>query len=151
MPADATQTVTPRRKADGGETTQEAITTVNQARDSLNQIAGGYMSVCSDTLAAAMESGSQTSRLAADMGRAYLDACGTAAANFAEIARDSLVCRSPVEAAALQKKAMDAFAGSFDATRKLYSDLFANYTRALEPLFTRTADIPERMMRAVTD
>lgn len=121
----------------------------SRKHEALDHIAQTCMSVCSDNLEAALESGSRTSHLAADMGRSYIDVCSAFAVEMSEIARESLTCRSPSDVMALQDKALDVLGTTFDASRKVYGDLFAGYNRALEPVFERAMGGPERMLQAI--
>jgi len=129
----------------------EGLATIREASESANHIAGEYAAMCSDTLAATLQSGTQVAHMLTDVGRTYADACACTASTLAEIARESVTCRSPNDVVALQKKSMDGLNAIVEATSRVYGGLFAAWSKAMEPVVARMSDAPERLFRAAAD
>lgn len=129
----------------------EATETLKRTRDSVTHVSGEYAAICSDTLAAAMETGSLTSKLLVEMNQTYMEACTGNLSAFAEISRDSLACRTPADLLALQQKAAEAVTASVNTTSKFYGGLFAVFSQAMDPLVARASHAPERLFKALAD
>jgi len=143
---------TARRRAATTKTVGDEVTqAIEQSGESLDHIARETMSCCSDTLSAAVQSGTRATQYAAELSRSYLDACAGAATTFAELAGDSLACRTPADIAALQKKSSEAAGKIFEANIALMSNLYGAWSKTFEPVVARAADAPERLFRAMAD
>ncbi len=129
----------------------EATETLQRTRESVSHMSGEYVAICTDTLTAAMETGSLTSKLLAKMNQSYMDACTGNLTAMAAIGRDSLACRSPADLLALQQKAAEAVTASFNSTSKFYGGLFAVFSQAMDPLMVRASHAPERLFKALAD
>ncbi len=129
----------------------EATETLQRTRESVSHMSGEYVAICTDTLSAAMETGSLTSKLLAEINQSYMDACTGNLSAFAEIGRDSLACRTPADLMALQQKAAEAVTASVNTTSKLYGGLFAIFSQAMDPLMTRASHAPQRLFKALAD
>ena len=141
-----------RVKAAKTDTARDEITqAIEWSGESFDQIARETVSCCSDTLTAAMQSGTRASHLVADLGRSYMDACTGAAATFAELAGDSMACRTPADMAALQKKSSEAANKLLEANIAMWSTLYGAWSKPFEPVVARAADAPERLFRAMAD
>jgi len=141
--------VTPKRIA--RPLVNEATETLKRTRDSVTHVSGEYAAICSDTLAAAMETGSLTSKRLVEMNQTYMEACTGTLSAFAEISRDSLACRTPADLLALQQKAAEAVTASVNTTSKFYGGLFAVFSQAMDPLVARASYAPERLFKALAD
>lgn len=135
----------------GANMADEASQTLKRTGEAVNQMTGEALSCCSDTLAAALQAGTEASMLMSELSRAFLETCSATSLTFAEIMRESLACRTPADLALLQDKGMNALNGTLEASTKHYNDMFSAYSRALEPLMARAANAPERMFRAIAD
>lgn len=141
-----------RVKAAKIATVQDEVTqTIERSGESLDHIARETMSCCGDTLTAAMQSGTRASNLVAEVSRSYLDACTGVAATMAELAGDSMACRTPADVAALQKKTSEAASKMVEANIAFWSDLYGAWSKSVEPVVARVADAPERLFRALAD
>lgn len=129
----------------------EGAETLKNATDSLNRVTGECTAMCTDTMAAAMESGARTSQLMSELAKSYMEVCGASAVTMAEIGRESFTCRSPADIVALQKKAVQSFTETFAESNKVYGHIFATWSKAFEPLVARVADGPERLFSAMAD
>lgn len=129
----------------------EATETLQRTRESVSHMSGEYVAICTDTLSAAMETGSLTSKLLVEMNQTYMEACTGNLSAFAEISRDSLACRSPADLLALQQKAAEAITASVNSTSKFYGNLFNVFSQAVDPLVTRASHAPERLFKALAD
>ena len=129
----------------------EATETVKRASDSLNQIASECAAICSDDIAAAIETSSQSAKLFTELGRAYVEAITTSAETYVEIGREAMSCRTPADIVRLQKRTMESLNGSAEATAKIYSDVFETWSKAVDPFVTRITDGPQRLFRAFAD
>ncbi len=134
-----------------GDFSNEGIATFKEASESANHIAGEYTSMCSDTFATALQSGTQVASMMTDVGRAYADAFACYTTTLAEIARESMTCRTPADVVALQKKSMDGLNTMVEASAKVYGGMFAAWSKAAEPIVARISDAPERLFRAVAE
>ncbi len=133
------------------DTSDEITETINRSGASLDHIARETLSCCTDTLAAAMNSGTEASHVLSAVSRSYMDACASSANTAMELARDSLACRTPADVLAFQKKGFEAGNAMFGASVKLCSDLYNAWSASLVPVLARVTDVPERMFRAVAD
>jgi len=129
----------------------EGVSTLREAGESANHIAAEYAAMCSDSLAATLQSGTQVANMLNEISRTYADACACTASTLAEIARESVTCRSPNDVVALQKKSMDGMNAIVEATFRVHGGLFAAWSKAMEPVVARLSDAPERIFRAVAD
>jgi len=134
------------------KTMQDEVTqAIEQSGESLDHLARETASCCSDTLTAAMQSGTRASQYLADIGRSYFDACTETATTFAQLAGDGLTCRTPADFAALQKKSSDATSRLLEANMALWSNMYGAWSKTVEPVMARAADAPERLFRAMAD
>lgn len=129
----------------------EASQTLKRTRDSLNRIANEAAACCSDTMSAAIESGAEASRRMQEVGGSIFTSYMGAVTTFTDLGRDTLTCRTPADAAALQKKTFEAFTATMDASSKFYDSLFNAWSQSMTPVVARAADTPERMFRAIAD
>lgn len=161
MPAD---TIAPSRPHASGVATEktrylpgdlnrpeEGSTTLSQANDSLQRIGAACLTVGSDHMAVLTETGALTGRLMTDIIKSYIDTLNYAAVTCAALGRDSLTCRTPADVVEFQKRALEGFTETYEASSKVYSHLFENVSAAFEPLMVRAADGPERLFRAFAD
>jgi hypothetical protein len=139
------------RTAKTADASDEMTQTINRSGEALDHIARETLSCCTDTLAAAMNSGSETSHLLSAVTRAYMDACTRSATTVMDLARDGMTCKTPADVLAVQKKGFEATHTMFEASTKLCSDLYDAWSQSLVPVLTRATDVPERMFRAVAD
>ena len=154
MPATTARTkptVVPLDTATPDPFNNEGIETMKEASESATHIATEYTSMCSDTLAATLQSSTQVAHMLSDVGRTYADACACCASTMPEIARESFTCRTPGDFVNLQKKSMDGLNAVVEASAKVYGGIFAAYSKAFEPVVARMTDAPERLFRAVAD
>lgn len=140
-----------RPRPDGLDRSEEGAATFVQASDGLKRISAACMTVGSDNIAALTEAGALAGRLMTDMTKSYIDAVSYAAVTYAGLGRDCLTCRTPADVVEFQKKALEGFTETYEASSKVYSNLFEAFSTAFEPLMARAADGPERMFRAFAD
>ena len=140
-----------RFRPDGFDRSEEGAATLTQTSDSLKRIGAACMTVGSDNMAALTEAGTLAGRLMTDMTKSYIDAISYAAVTYAGLGRDCLTCRTPADVVEFQKKALEGFTETYEASSKVYSNLFEAFSTAFEPLMARAADGPERMFRAFAD
>ncbi|MGN6363466.1 hypothetical protein [Asticcacaulis taihuensis] len=140
-----------RPRPDGLDRSEEGAATFVQASDGLKRMGAACMAVGSDNIAALTEAGALAGRLMTDMTRSYIDAVSYAAVTYAGLGRDCLTCRTPADVVEFQKKALEGFTETYEASSKVYSNLFEAFSTAFEPLMARAADGPERMFRAFAD
>ncbi|MGN6208506.1 hypothetical protein [Asticcacaulis sp.] len=140
-----------RPRPDGLDRSEEGAATFVQASDGLKRIGAACMTVGSDNIAALTEAGALAGRLMTDMTKSYIDAVSYAAVTYAGLGRDCLTCRTPADVVEFQKKALEGFTETYEASSKVYSNLFEAFSTAFEPLMARAADGPERMFRAFAD
>ena len=140
-----------RFRPDGLDRSEEGAATLTQTSDSLKRIGATCMTVGSDNIAALTEAGALAGRLMTDMTRSYIDAVSYTAVTYVGLGRDCLTCRTPADVVEFQKKALEGFTETYEASSKVYSNLFEAFSTAFEPLMARAADGPERMFRAFAD
>ncbi|MGN6423215.1 MAG: hypothetical protein ACTHLA_07900 [Asticcacaulis sp.] len=121
------------------------------ANESVNHITGEAMSCLSDNLNAAMESANQASRSVSEISKSYLDSFNGVMNSWNELAREGAACKTPEELIALQKKGFDPFKTFVEASFRFYGDLFSAYVSAVQPMLTRSAESPQRLLRAMAD
>jgi len=129
----------------------EITQTIKRSGESLDHIARETMACCNDTFSAAVKSGVETSQLLSEATRTYFEACAGSAASAMQLARDSLACRSPADMLTLQKKTYESASALAEASVKLSSDLYAAWSKAVQPTLAQATDTPERMFRAFAD
>ncbi len=141
-----------RRPADAGQSAAGDMTrTLRDVGANLNHVTQEAMACYSDAMGAAMESGLQTSRMLNEFGRSYADAIGFVAATMSEITRESLACRDISDVIALQRKGTDGLNKGYENFVRLCNGFYDTWSKSIEPLANRTADIPERMLDAMAD
>jgi hypothetical protein len=140
-----------RPQPDGRDRSEEGAATFVQASDGLKRMGAACMTVGSDNIAALTEAGALAGRLMTDMTKSYIDAVSYAAVTYAGLGRDCLTCRTPADVVEFQKKALEGFTETYEASSKVCSNLFEAFSTAFEPLMARAADGPERMFRAFAD
>lgn len=129
----------------------EVTETLRRSGESLDHITREGLRCYTDAMAAAMQSGMETSRMFADLGGSHMNAFVTSATVAADIARDSLLCRTPLDVAALQKRGFEAANAATESSIKLCQDLYGAWSKAFQPVIARVADVPERMFQAIAD
>jgi hypothetical protein len=131
--------------------TNEATETLKRTHESLNQVASECAAICSDDMAAAIETSTRSIKFLTEMTQSYLDACTQSAAHWAEIGRESLACRTPADFINLQKRAIDSLNTSFEERGKLYQGLYESWSKSIDPFVARVADGPQRLFRTFAD
>jgi hypothetical protein len=129
----------------------ETTETAKRASDSLNQIASECAAICSDDIAAAIETSSQSAKLFTELSRAYVEACTASAQTYVEIGREAMSCRTPADVVRLQKRAMEGLNESAEATARIYSGVFETWSKAMDPFVARITDGPQRLFRAFAE
>lgn len=153
MPADIVSTRSPRRPRPTPQidTAHEGAETVQRVGESTGKIGAECLTMCSDTVAAAVDTASRTSQVLAGIGLSCFENYSASVAEMAEIGREAVTCRSPADVVNVQKRAMESVTRSLEAGSKLYVEMFGVWSTAFQPLLARTIDAPERLFRAVAD
>ena len=153
MPADTASPRTPRhaRPAPEVDVANEGAETAKRVGESAGQVGAECVSMCSDTMAAALDTATRTSQVLAGIGLSCFENYSASVAEMSEIGREAVTCRSPADVVNVQKKAMESVTRNLAAGGKLYVEMFGAWSKAFQPLLARTMDAPERLFRAVAD
>jgi len=129
------------------ETGGEGAEVLQRSGETFNHLADESIACCQELLAAAIQSGMETSRLIREFGEPCLDTYNRGNAAL-EMISQALACRSPVDALALQLKGIEATQVAFAAYMKTFYAFCDSLSVATRPTIASATDVPERMFRA---
>ncbi len=116
----------------------------NAARDGaqrasaqFNNMAGRSADLGQQTMNAYVESGKQASQLIGDVNKAMTDAYSKSLADYNELSKQALSCRTVQDVVTLQSNAMQAFQDNLSAMAQINRLFVDGFTRAIQPVASR--------------
>ena len=108
-----------------------------RASDDASRFASRSADLGAQTMNAYVESGKQTSQLLGDVNKAMTDAYTKSLAEFNELSKQALSCRTVQDVVTLQTNAMQAFQDNLSAAAEINRLLVNGFTQAMSPIASR--------------
>ena len=116
-----------------------------RAGDDMNRFASRNAELGSQTVNAYVESGKQASQLIGDVNKAMTDAYSKSLAEFNELSKQAMSCRTVQDVVSLQSSAMQAFQDNLSAMAEINRLFIDGMTRAMQPVASRVQSNAENI------